>query len=309
MKIEKENKSANNKLITRNLSPLRYPGSKRKLALYIREILQHNKLVPDLLVEPFVGGASISLFFIINDLVKKVIISDKDKLISSFWKTIFSNPESIIRFIQRVRINLKNFDKYKNIAKNVEDYDETELAKTCIFLNRTSFSGVLTNPAGPIGGREQKSDYRIDCRFNRKTIVRKILRIASLRGRVIVRNGCWKETIKYAEDWHKDNNEYKKIFIYLDPPFYTKGESLYRSHFELKQHEELAKGLEKLSYSWILSYDNVPEIKKLYKKFKNMVHIDMPYSINSHAKRIEKELIITTLNLPNVDEMNLNREK
>lgn len=303
MKIEKESKSQKNKLITRNLSPLRYPGSKRKLALYIREILQHNNLVPDLLVEPFVGGGSISLFFIVNNLVKKIIISDKDKLIASFWKVVFSNPEHIIRFIQRVKINLKNFDKYKNIAKDVGNYNETELAKTCIFLNRTSFSGVLTNLAGPIGGREQKSDYRIDCRFNRKTITKKIVHIASFKNRVIVRNGSWKDVIKYTEDWCKNNKEYEKTFIYLDPPFYLKGESLYRSYFECKQHEELAVELEKLTCPWILSYDNVPQVRKLYENFKNIVHIDMPYSINSHAKRIEKELIITSLNLPKINEI------
>jgi len=305
MKIEKENKHPNNKLITRNLSPLRYPGSKRKLALYIREILQHNKLTPDLLIEPFVGGGSISLFFIANNLVKKIIISDKDKLIASFWKVTFSNPECIIRFIQRVEISLKNFYKYKNIAKDAENYNETELAKACIFLNRTSFSGILTNSAGPIGGREQKSDYRIDCRFNRKTIAKRIVYISSLKDKVIVLNGHWKEVIKYSEDWLRSNKGYDKTFIYLDPPFYLKAESLYRSFFEYKQHEELAAELGKLSRPWILSYDNVPQVRKLYENSKNIVHIDMPYSINSHAKRIEKELIITSLNLPKTEEINL----
>lgn len=226
-----------------------------------------------------------------------------------FGKSFFSSPEHIIHFIQRVRINLKNFDKYKNIAKDTENYNETELAKACIFLNRTSFSGVLTNPAGPIGGREQKSDYRIDCRFNRKAIAKKIIRIASLKDKVIVRNGHWKEIIKYAEDWSKNNIEYKKTFIYLDPPFYLKGESLYRCYFDYRQHEELANELEKLTCSWILSYDNVPQVRKLYENFKNIVHIDMPYSINSHAKRIEKELIITSLSLPKVSEMNLSHKK
>lgn len=309
MKIEQENRALNNKTITTNLSPLRYPGSKRKIALYIREILQHNKLTPDLLVEPFVGGGSISLFFIANNFVKKIIISDKDRLISSFWKVVFSNPDNINRFIQRVKINLKNFDKYKNIAKDTENYNETELAKACIFLNRTSFSGVLANPACPLGGREQKSDYKIDCRFNRKTIVKKISCIASLKSRVIVRNGHWKDIIKYAEDWRKDNKEYKKTFIYLDPPFYLKGESLYRNYFENNQHEELSKELEKITCPWILSYDNVLQVRKLYENFKNIVYIDMPYSINSHANRIEKELIITNLSLPKVNEMSFHNKQ
>jgi len=51
----------------------------------------------------------------------------------------------------------------------------------------------------------------------------------------------------------------------------------------------------------VLSYDNAPEIKKMYSQKKYIkTHIEVPYSINSHAKRIEKELIITPLSLPDI---------
>ena len=43
------------------LSPLRYPGSKRRLAVYIAETLRLNGLQPKLFVEPFAGGASVAL--------------------------------------------------------------------------------------------------------------------------------------------------------------------------------------------------------------------------------------------------------
>jgi D12 class N6 adenine-specific DNA methyltransferase len=41
-------------------SPLRYPGGKRRLVPYVAALLQANALQPDVLVEPFAGGASVA---------------------------------------------------------------------------------------------------------------------------------------------------------------------------------------------------------------------------------------------------------
>lgn len=43
------------------ISPLRYPGAKRRLSGYIAETLKLNSLRPKLLVEPFAGGLSVAL--------------------------------------------------------------------------------------------------------------------------------------------------------------------------------------------------------------------------------------------------------
>jgi hypothetical protein len=44
---------------------------------------------------------------------------------------------------------------------------DRDIAVKCLFLNRTTFSGILHGRAGPMGGRKQQSDYKIDCRFNK----------------------------------------------------------------------------------------------------------------------------------------------
>ncbi len=43
------------------LSPMRYPGSKRRLANYIAHTLELSDIEPRLFVEPFAGGASVAL--------------------------------------------------------------------------------------------------------------------------------------------------------------------------------------------------------------------------------------------------------
>jgi DNA adenine methylase len=258
-------------------------------------------LSPQILVEPFVGGGSVFLHFLSVNDKNKVIIGDKDELIYSFWKTVFNNPDSLISFIRKVKINLNNFEYYRSIADSPSKYSVRELAEACIFLNRTSFSGILNNSAGPIGGKKQKSVYKIDCRFNKVGLIKQIKKISKYRKRVTVIKGDWVDTMNYA----KGLNQFDKnsLFFYIDPPFYNKAEKLYRYIFNHDLHKRLRNKLVALKYNWVLSYDKAKEVKELYSQFKP-IHVEMAYSINSPAKRLEKEYIITPLNLPKLRNKN-----
>jgi len=287
------------KVKVKDLSPLRYPGSKKRLVLYLCEIIKYNKLNPDVLIEPFAGGGNIALHFLLNQIVNKAIIADKDKLIYSFWNVLFSNPDYLIDFIKKVKVNLNNFYRYKEMARNFENYEEEKLAEACIYLNRTSFSGIMTDIVGPLGGKNQQSQYKIDCRFNKKTLIEKMKYISSLSRNVIVLSFDWKDTIKYAQDWVRNKKRLDRLFFYFDPPFFNKANDLYRCYFNKEEHKQLYEEIICLNYDWVLSYDNAPEIRRLYSNDKYItMHMEVPYSINSHAKRIEKELIITPLALP-----------
>lgn len=290
----------------RYMSPLRYPGSKRKLVKYFNKILVHNKLSPKVVVEPFVGGGSVFLAFLGKKNVEKVVLADKDRLISSFWETLFFDTEHLINFITNTKVTLKQFDYYRKIAKNSRNYTKRQQARACLFLNRTSFSGILNPSAGPVGGRGQKSVYAIDCRFNRTKLVKKIKDIATFKNKVIVLPSNWQRTIKHCLDKFEYNR--KEFLFYFDPPFYEKANYLYRHYFTKKHHEVFRDVIVKLKEPWILSYDKAREIKELYSQFKR-IHVQMPYSINSPATRLEKELIITPLELPKISEKKVLNEK
>ncbi|MEW5908020.1 MAG: DNA adenine methylase [Patescibacteria group bacterium] len=281
----------------RVISPLRYAGSKRKLFNYLERILVHNYLQPKMLVEPFVGGGSIFLNFLSNHKRSKAIIADKDELVYSFWKTLFTEPTYLINFIKRVKVSLRTFDKYKYISSHPNKFNRKKLAEACIFLNRTSFSGILNNSAGPIGGRTQKSTYKIDCRFGRKNLIERIKDVSALKNRVTILPYDWEHTVNYLDRKSKYKND--DVLVYLDPPFYRKADQLYRHHFDIVDHVKLRDALMRLGHSWILSYDRTEEIQNLYSAFAR-INVSMPYSINSPAKRLEKEFIITPLKLPRI---------
>jgi len=292
------------KTLSRDFSPLRYPGSKQRIAPYLESILSFNSIAPDIIVEPFVGGGSVFLYFTLLGIVKKAIISDKDKLISSFWKTVFHFPESLIDFISKTPIDLRTYRHFKKIAENYNQYSRAELANACLFLNRTSFSGIISPSSGPIGGKSQKSEYSIDCRFNRKLLIEKISLLSSFGNKVIVLGYDWKSAINYSLKWLASTKKSFLPFYYLDPPFYCKAENLYRLYFDKTDHNNLSDFLSSFDNNWILSYDNSIHIRRLYNKNSlTPIHIDMPYSINHRAKRIEQELIITHLDIPGKQNM------
>lgn len=277
------------------ISPLRYAGSKRKIFNYLERILAHNNLAPQVLIEPFVGGGSVFLNFLSRHKNSRVIIADKDELIFSFWKIIFTNPDYLINFIKKTKVNLKAFDRYRYIASHTSKFNSKKLAEACLFLNRTSFSGILNNSAGPIGGRAQKSSYKIDCRFGRENLIKKMKEISAFKNRVIVLHCDWENALKYVAKRYED----KKLLFYLDPPFYKKANQLYRYYFDDVSHMKLRDKLIKLRHPWLLSYDRAKEIQNLYSAF-TRINVSMPYSINSPAKRLEKEYIITPLKLPRI---------
>ena len=55
------------------------------------------------------------------------------------------------------------------------------------------------------------------------------------------------------------------IIFYFDPPYFDKGSSLYMNHYKDKNHKLVSEKIKNIkNINWIVSYDNVPEIKELY---------------------------------------------
>ncbi|MEK6304225.1 MAG: DNA adenine methylase [Acidobacteriota bacterium] len=272
-------------------SPLRYPGGKLRLFMPIAEALQLNQLTPKLFCEPFAGGLSVSLRLLNKNLVENIAVGERDPLVASFWKTVFNDTDWLTKQISALDVSLETWKSYR--AGRFKTNRERALA--CIFLNRTSFSGILAEGAGPIGGLAQTSDYKIDCRFNKDDLILRIRQASMLKERVrFVNHGDWKSTVQKVK-----NLGYKRrdVFFYFDPPFYAKADRLYRYYFEHKDHAELCGFLEKLKQPWLLSYDKAEQIEEMYSSNGNGTnHVEHLYSIASSGTRQKtKELFITNL--------------
>lgn len=286
------------------LSPLRYPGSKRGLVSYIKTALELNGLRPSLYIEPFAGGGSVALQLMDEDIVETVILVDKDPWIASFWQTLFFDTEWLVEQVMTIEVTLDKWQQFKSSKPT----DVRDQALTAFYLNRTSFSGILEHRAGPLGGREQKSKYHIDCRFPRETLVQRIEQAAEHREKVAGVWDCsWEkalEKIQSAQD--KGELPSDGVFYYMDPPFFEKAEALYRYYFTHEDHVALRNALLGLQDPWMLSYDSVEQVQRLYGEALSegtngtqKHNVKLPYSVAVMSERPRVEEVIIT-NLPRV---------
>ncbi|EEJ7233456.1 DNA adenine methylase [Salmonella enterica subsp. enterica serovar Ceyco] len=277
------------------VSPLRYPGGKRKLLPLIADLINRSGPV-SLLVEPFAGGASVSIGLLEAGIVEHIALSDRDELIAGFWKTVFSkNSKALADKIVSTPVTL---DTWRQLREETPK-SSFEKAYKCLFLNRTSFSGILKETAGPIGGKKQESKYPIDCRFNREKIANRIIQLGDLQERVLfVKCQSYHRTIKQMHEL-LSNRSYAEsnLLWYLDPPFFEKADSLYRYSFSKSSHLNFRKSINKLKGRFILSYDDVPKARDFYSDNPGFARVNLAYNarIDSKERLLSSEIIVSNI--------------
>jgi DNA adenine methylase len=242
------------------LSPLRYPGSKSDFIKTAAKIIKNSQLTGLNMIEPYAGSAAVSLGLLDLNLINKVTLVERDPLVYSFWKSIVDNSEGLISSFEELPITLDTWHDLRPLL-HIDFPKEDEILKLGIaglFFNRANFSGILN--AGPIGGKEQKSAYKIDCRTNKIEIANRIRKIANYKDRISVVFG---DAVNLITDYKETEN----VFFYIDPPYFQKGESLYRYFYRLKEHKTLANALSNVKFKWLLSYDYHHVIEFLYEEF------------------------------------------
>ena len=153
-------------------SPLRYPGGKGKLAPFMKYLVQKTGHVGGTYIEPFAGGAGIALDLLENDVVSKIVINDLDKGIYSFWRALLNETDRFIEEINNVPLNIDEWNRQKSIMLNSQKKYSFELGFATFYMNRTNRSGIIKG--GAIGGLEQTGKWRLDARFNKPNLIKRI---------------------------------------------------------------------------------------------------------------------------------------
>jgi len=268
-------------------SPLRYPGGKGSLFPFISNLFYENDIVGISYAEPYAGGAGLALKLLFNEYVNEIYINDLDYSIFCFWKTILISNNRFCDWIENLEISIENWKYFKYIQRNKDKFSEFEIAQSTFFLNRTNISGVIKG--GPIGGLKQNGKYKIDARFNKQDLIKRIQRIHKFRNRIRITNT---DGIKFINRLNKLN---KNIFVYIDPPYVQKGADLYMNYYKKRDHYNLAKKVNTINHKWLVSYDNNEFVLSLYKNHKKVL-----YRISQSASnRIGNEVLIFSNGLTN----------
>ena len=269
-------------------SPLRYPGGKGKVANYFKQVFKDNHLYDGVYVEPYAGGASVALSLLFNEYASKIIINDIDRSIYAFWHSVLNKTEDINRLIYDTPVNLEIWEEQKKIQKNKKQHGLLKVGFSTFYLNRTNRSGILN--AGVIGGKQQNGNWKIDARFNKRNLIDRIQRVAQYKNKIELYNSDAVELVKTL----RKTLPTKSLF-YFDPPYYLKGKDLYLNYYDDGDHRDIAKEVADIKkQKWIISYDNVKEIRRLYPDFRKI-----KYTLNYSAAKANtgEEIMIFSDNL------------
>lgn len=265
-------------------SPLRYPGGKNKLAKFIALICEKNNINGHY-VEPYAGGASVALHLLIEGYVNEITINDFDRSIYAFWYSMFKKTKEFCKLIEEADITIENWQRQKQIQNNKEQADLLELGFSTFFLNRTNRSGIING--GIIGGRNQKGLYKIDCRFNKKKLIERVKLIVAHKKSIHLYK---LDALKLIDKIEKQSQS-KNVIFYFDPPYFLMGQSLYMNSYKPDSHKKVSERIQKIKNAkWIVSYDDVPEIRSLYKN-KNVQKKSYSFIHTAYTPRIGKEIL------------------
>lgn len=263
-------------------TPWRYPGGKSKL---IKKILPFIPQGLDSFVEPFVGGggATMALLGHVNP-GGRVVLNDADPRVAAWWSVVIGPQQDFDELLDRLHGFAPTVPRFLSLQrKSLSSGRAVERAFAAIAINRCAYSGILD--AGPIGGKGQKSEYDVGCRYNPDRMVSTHREVRELLSGY---------DVTVSSDDFRDVLSRHEGFVYGDPPYVVQGTKLYPTAFDMRDHEDFADMVTSRD-QWAISYDDNPWVRERYAD--HTIHdLSTIYSVNSvikgpRARRVE--LLVT----------------
>ena len=272
-------------------SPLRYPGGKQILARVLGHLIRLNGREGGIYAEPYAGGAGAALSLLFGEHVGRLMLNDADPSIYAFWTAILKKTGPFLKLLRDTPLSVREWERQRAIYGQPRSHSPLQLGFATFYLNRCNRSGIIGN-AGVIGGRKQKGNWKIDARFNRQDLIRRIERIALYRDRIALFN---LDAIDFLRQHVAKPTVAAKAFVYLDPPYFIKGNQLYLNFYKPEDHALLAKFIKRQKrFLWVMSYDNVRQIQVLYSDLRQIA-FNLGYS--AREWRMGKEIMIVKADL------------
>jgi DNA adenine methylase len=231
--------------------------------------------------EPFLGSGAVALTFLKQEPGRPAWLNDRDPTMAILWYCVIHRQYCLERSIARFpqAMDAATFLSFKDrlcAIVDVEDlrqYDPARIGFEKLAVHQMSYSGLGTCAGGPMTD--------IGCRYNPELLCDKIGRAYLTLTSVLLRNKTC-TCLDFSELFRPGEAAY-----YLDPPYYEAGPGLYQHSFVHEDHERLAGLLRMETRPWLLSYDRHEVILKLYSGWSRIEEIEVPYSINGCAKKVE----------------------
>jgi DNA adenine methylase len=270
-------------------TPLRYPGGKGRLTQFVADLIVTNDLVGGHYVEPCAGGAAIGVSLLLLEYVSRIYINDINPSIHAFWSAVINETESLCKRISDTRVTLAEWKRQRKVQSD-QSASPLDRGFSTFFLNRANRSGIICG--GVIGGLKQTGEWKVDARFNKLDLTRRIESIARHGHRITL--SCMDAGAMITGVLPSLSS---RGLIYLDPPYYSKGKDLYEDFYTHEDHARIAKLVGTIQQKWIVSYDNVSAIRRLYRGYRQK-SFSLTYSAHNRYEGSEVMIFCDGLRIP-----------
>jgi DNA adenine methylase len=250
-----------------------------------------NELQQRAYVEPYSGGCGLALSLLFEGHVTQVYLNDVDRSVWAFWKAAIDHTDELVALIETTPVTIEEWSNQRLVQFRKETASVTELGFSTFFLNRTNRSGIV-HYGGAIGGKAQAGAWKLDCRFNKVDLIKRIKRVAQYKNRINIYNEDAEVFIDRLGVSVPGNS-----VVYIDPPYYEKGAELYRNAYKRSDHERIAARISAIKNPWFMTYDNVEPIRVLYSAFE-IIELDIGYSVQTKRRGSEVLVVGNGLRMP-----------
>lgn len=256
-------------------SPFRYPGGKTWLVPYVRRWLLARPRRPARMVEPFAGGAIISLTAAFEALAGQVLFSEMDGGVGAVWKVVLNGrAEWLAKEIERFDLTEKRVRAVLGRAATTVP----ELAFQTLLRNRVQRGGIMAPGAGLV--KTGEANRGLAARWYPETLARRIREINTQKERLVFTQGDGLALMaEHAED--------QEAVFYVDPPYTVAAKRLYTCW--QVDHEALFAQMQRVRGDFLMSYDNTTEVRELAARFG---FVTRPIAMkNTHHEKMTELLI------------------
>lgn len=248
-----------------------YLGGKSRLAKTI--IAKINQVDHKTYVEPFVGMGGI--FLRRSRRPSAEVINDYNKELATFYRIL---QRHYPQFMETLKFQISSRAEFERLSKeDPSTLTDLERAGRFLYMQRLAFGGKVS------GKNFGVSPDRAG-RFNITTLGPMLDDIHSRLAGVVIECLPYQELIKrYDRDG---------TLFYLDPPYWGGEKDYGKDMFEREDFERLAKQLGKIKGKFILSINDVPNIREIFCAF-DMEEVSLNYSVAKTNATKAKELIIS----------------
>ena len=253
-----------------------YVGGKIRASKHIIPII--DRTPHKTYAEPFVGMGGIFLRRTMHS--KCEVINDYNRdLINLFRILQRHHPQ----FVDMLRFQISSRAEFERLKKtDPETLTDLERAARFLYIQRLSFGGKILGTFG--------ISLENDSRFNFFKLEPMLKELHLRFSGVVIECLDWSEFIT--------RHDLESTFFYLDPPYWGAENDYGKDSLARDDFEKMASQLKKIKGKFLLSINDIEEIKNFY-DWANIQELNVMYSVCKKKNQNFKELLISNFDVSN----------